>query len=284
MTSYKIDYKQIRLEPQMAEMLDAIGQALDLFGIDYYLIGAVARDVWMSGIHKKTPRKTTGDIDFAVLINDKGVYEKLREHLIEKADFEPSHENAFVLIWKDKTQVDLLPFGAIEDENRKVTVTGTGFTTVDVPGFSEVYEEGLPQMELAERHQFKCCTLPGIVLLKLIAWEDRPEVRRDDIIDISDILHHFFDMYDEEIWSNHSDLFDTENENLKWIAARVMGREMKKIAQRNIQLYERIQNILETNATDVQNSRMAEIMVAYFENTVEENRQLIEQIKKGFTE
>lgn len=284
MSSYKIDYKQIRLNPQIAEMLDAIGQALDLFGIDYYLVGAVARDVWMSGIHKKTPKKTTGDIDFAVLINDKGVYEKLREHLIEKADFEPSHENAFVLIWKDKTQVDLLPFGAIEDENRKVTVAGTGFTTVDVPGFSEVYEEGLPQMELAERHYFKCCTLPGIVLLKLIAWEDRPEVRRDDIIDISDILHHFFDMYDEEIWSNHSDLFDTENANLKWIAARVMGREMKKIAQRNIQLYERIQNILETNATDVQNSRMAEIMVAYFENTVEENRQLIEQIKKGFTE
>lgn len=215
MSSYKIDYKQIRLDPQIAEMLDAIGQALDMFGIDYYLVGAVARDVWMSGIHNKTPKKTTGDIDFAVLINDRGIYEKLKEHLIENADFEPSHENAFVLIWKDKTQVDLLPFGAIEDENRKVTITGTGFTTVHVPGFSEVYEEGLPQMELADRHQFKCCTLPGIVLLKMIAWEDRPEVRRDDIIDISDILHHFFDMYDEEIWSNHSDLFDKENENLK---------------------------------------------------------------------
>lgn len=284
MSSYKIDYKQIRLDPQIAEMLDAIGQALDMFGIDYYLVGAVARDVWMSGIHNKTPKKTTGDIDFAVLINDRGIYEKLKEHLIENADFEPSHENAFVLIWKDKTQVDLLPFGAIEDENRKVTITGTGFTTVHVPGFSEVYEEGLPQMELADRHQFKCCTLPGIVLLKMIAWEDRPEVRRDDIIDISDILHHFFDMYDEEIWSNHSDLFDKENENLKWIAARVMGREMKKIAQRNNQLYERIQNILETNTADRHKSRMAEIMVAYFENTVEENRQLIDQIKQGFTE
>lgn len=284
MSSYKIDYKQIRLDLQIAEMLDAIGQALDLFGIDYYLVGAVARDVWMSGIHKKIPRKTTGDIDFAVLINDRGVYEKLKEHLIEKADFEPSHENAFVLIWKDKTQVDLLPFGAIEDDNRKVTITGTGFTTVDVPGFSEVYEEGLPQMELAERHQFKCCTLPGIVLLKLIAWDDRPEVRRDDIIDISDILHHFFDMYDEEIWSNHNDLFETEDTELKWIAARVMGREMKKIAQRNIQLYERIKHILDTNAANMQHSRMAEIMVEYFENTVEENRYLIEQIKQGFIE
>lgn len=284
MSTYKIDYSQIRLDPQIGEMLDAIGNALNFFGIDYYLIGAVARDVWMSGIHRKLARKTTNDIDFAVLINDKGLYEKLKQHLISNADFVPSQENAFVLIWKDKTQVDLLPFGAIEDENRKVTVIGTGFTTVDVPGFSEVYDEGLPQMQLAERHHFKCCTLPGIVLLKLIAWEDRPEIRRDDILDISDILHHFFDMYDEEIWSNHSDLFDTEDVQLKWIAARVMGREMKKIAKRNFHLYNRILNILDRNTMDVQNSRMAEIMITYFDNTIEENRLLIEQIKYGFME
>lgn len=284
MSTYKIDYSQIRLDPQIGEMLDAIGNALNLFGIDYYLIGAVARDVWMSGIHRKLARKTTNDIDFAVLINDKGLFEKLKQHLISNADFVPSQENAFVLIWKDKTQVDLLPFGAIEDENRKVTVIGTGFTTVDVPGFSEVYDEGLPLMQLAERHHFKCCTLPGIVLLKLIAWEDRPEIRRDDILDISDILHHFFDMYDEEIWSNHSDLFGTEDVQLKWIAARVMGREMKKIAKRNFHLYNRILNILDRNTMDVQNSRMAEIMITYFDNTIEENRLLIEQIKYGFME
>lgn len=189
-----------------------------------------------------------------------------------------------MLIWKGKTQVDLLPFGAIEDDNRRVTINGTGFTTIDVPGFSEVYEQGLPQMELAEKHQFKCCTLPGIVLLKLIAWDDRPEVRRDDILDISDILHHFFDMYDQEIWSNHSDLFNTETAELHDIAAMVMGQELKKIAQRNAHLYDRIWNILEANTTDVENSRMAEIMVSYFDNTVEENRQRIGQIKKGFAE
>jgi predicted nucleotidyltransferase len=55
--------------------------------------------------------------------------------------------------------VDLLPFGAIEDENRKVTIQGTGYTSVHVDGFNEVYEEGLPEVELAGRHHFKFCTL-----------------------------------------------------------------------------------------------------------------------------
>ncbi len=272
------------MNPQIADMLVALEQAFVRFGIDFYLVGAVARDIWMSGIHHKMPQRTTGDIDFAVLINDKGVYEQLKKYLIENAGFSPSHDNAFVLIWKDKTQVDLLPFGIIEDENRRVKVDGTGFTSMELPGFREIYEEGLPQVELEGRHRFKLCTLPGIVLLKLIAWHDRPEVRRNDILDISNILQHFFEMYDEQIWTNHHDLFDDETANLQVIAARVMGREMKRIARRNQKLYQRMFQILEANTTSAQNSPMAEIMTGYFKNTVMDNLQLIEQIKLGFTE
>jgi predicted nucleotidyltransferase len=38
--------------------------------------------------------------------------------------------------------------------------------------------------------------LSGIIILKLLAWDDRPEERREDKKDISDILHHFFNMCD----------------------------------------------------------------------------------------
>ncbi len=267
----------------MSEMLAALERGFTKFGIDFYLIGAVARNVWMSGINRIAPRRTTADIDFAVLINDKGIYEQLKEYLISQEDFVPSKDNAFVLI-KDGLEVDLLPFGAIEDENARVTIKGTGYTSVDVPGFKEVYNSGLPQLELEDGHTFKFSTLPGIVLLKLLAWDDRPEVRRDDIKDISDILNHFFDMHDEEIWSNHHDLFSDENVDLKHIAARVMGREMKKIAIENEKLFSRIAGILETNTEDSAKSNMAVIMREYFENTIEDNVLMLRQLKQGFTE
>ena len=112
------------------------------------------------------------------------------------------------MIWKGIIQVDLLPFGEIEGKGAYVSVEGTGRTNVSVPGFKEIYDAGLPQAELEGEHHFKFCTLPGIVLLKLMAYEDRPEIRRDDIKDISKILKHFFDMYSEEIYANHLDLFD----------------------------------------------------------------------------
>ncbi len=237
----------------------------------------------MSGINKIAPRRTTGDIDFAVLINDKGTYEALKEYLINTEGFQPIKENAFVFIWKDNTEVDLLPFGAIEDEDEKVTSSGLGLVNISLQGFTEVYEEGLPQLELEGKHQFKFCTLPGIVLLKMIAWDDMPEKRRDDIKDISDILNHFFNMYDNEILENHHDLFN-EEADLKYIAARVMGREMNKIAKRNKKLFERIDRILEANTTDIASSHMAEIMIEYFDNTMEDNVTLLKQLKQGFTE
>ena len=282
MNTYKLNIEQLRLQPEVAEMLTAFQRGLTKFKIDFYLIGAVARDVWMNGINNIAPKRTTGDIDFAVFISKIGVYENLIEYLIENESFQPYKGNAYVLIWNNSIEVDLLPFGAIEDENAKLS--GLGLANINFQGFTEVYEIGLPTIDLEGKNQFKFCTLPGIVLLKLIAWDDRPEARRDDIKDICDILNHFFSMYDNEIWEYHSDLFSEENVDLKHISARVMGREMSKIAKKNEALFERINTIMEANTNNIPNSKMAIIMLEYFENTLEESVLLLQQIKFGYNE
>jgi len=283
MNTYKINYEHLRQQPGMSAVLAALEKGFTKFGIDFYLIGAVARNVWMSGINRIIPRRMTADIDFAVLINDKGLYEQLKEYLINYEEFVLSKENAFVLI-KDGIEVDLLPFGAIEDENSRVTVEGNGYTSIQVPGFKEVYASGLPKLELTDGHSFKFSTLPGIVLLKLLAWDDRPEVRRDDVKDISDILNHFFYMYDHKIWDIHHDLLQDENMNSTHVAARVMGREMRLIVGQNKILWNRIVGILDLNTEDPAKSNMARIMREYFDNTLEENVELLNHMKIGFAE
>jgi len=284
MPTYKINYNQLSQNSEITEMLYALQRGLEKFGIDFYLVGAVARNVWMTGINNISPRRTTGDIDFAVLINDKGVYEALKNYLINTEGFQPYKGNEYVLIWKERQEVDLLPFGAINEEDAKFTSNGLGLTSISLQGFSEIYNDGLPTLDLEGKHQFKFCTLPGIVLLKLIAWDDRPEARRDDIKDISDILNHFFEMYDNEIFENHHDLFEKEETSLKHIAARVMGREMSKIAKKNESLFSRIVGILNSNTLVSQNSDIAKIMVEYYDNTIDDNIQLLKHLRQGFTE
>lgn len=84
MNSYKINHEQLRQQPEITAMLCVLERGFKIFDTDFYLVGAVAWDVWMSGINKIAPRRTTGDIDFAVLINDKGTYEALKKNLIDK--------------------------------------------------------------------------------------------------------------------------------------------------------------------------------------------------------
>lgn len=284
---YKTNFDRLRLDRSFANALSALERGFFRFGVDYYLVGAVSRNAWLSGIHNITPKRTTGDVDFAVFINNEGIYEELKNYLVETEGFLPYKQNAFVLIWKDGTEIDLLPFGAIEDENRKVTIHGTGYTSVNVDGFREVYQRDLPEIELDENHRFKFATLPGIVLLKLVAWDDRPEKRADDIKDISEIVDHFFEINQELIWENHTDLFTAEfatddgREGLLFIAARVLGKELKKITIQTPALHKRVIGIIGNNTINAESSTMGKIMAQYFEITVEQARSIIKEIEIG---
>jgi len=282
MPIYRTSFEMIRQQPSLQLLLEALERGFKRFAIDFYLVGAVSRDVWMNGINNIAPLRATTDLDFAVYINDKGLYEQLKEYLVTAEGFTSRKQNSFVLIYTDGTEVDLMPFGAIEDENRKVTVEGFGFTSIHVDGLKEVFEQGLPEIALDGARPFKFCTLPGIVLLKLIAWDDRPEDRRDDIIDISDVLSHFFEMCKELIYEEHNDLFENPAKDLLFIGAHVLGREIKKITLRDEKLHARVQRILEQNTADPLQSKMAFIMRAYFDNTVEESILLINEIRQGF--
>lgn len=284
MSTYKISFEQIRLSTEVGVILDALERGFAKYSIDYYLVGALARDIWIGGINHIKLGRTTGDIDFAVLINNEDVYQSLKEYLVEVEGFVSSKENAFVVIWKDKTQIDLMPFGAIEDERGRVKIEGSGFTTIDVPGFNEVFENGLPEMQLESKYNFKFCSLPGIFLLKLIAWDDRPEKREKDIQDISQLLNHCFEMLQEEIFEEHNKLFQNKELSLTEIGAIVIGRKIRLLANRGTYVYERIEAILNNNTESVDTSIMAIKMTQYFQNTAEENLSLLRHLKTGFVE
>lgn len=280
---YKTNFKELRQVADLSPMLTALEKGFEKFGIDFYLVGAVARDLWLTAINDIRPSRITGDIDFAVFINNRDTYNHLREYLIKDQGFAPYKGNDFVLLWRGYLQVDLLPFGAIEGKGNKVNVEGSGLTSLNFPGFKEVYDSGLPEAELDGKHKFKFCTLPGIVILKLLAFEDRPEIRRDDISDISGILHHFFDMFAESIYENHNDLFGSDRQLID-IAAHVLGREMSKIAKLNPDLYQRIKQLLVKNTVDPKTSEIAKVMAEFFSTTIQDNIRLINHIYSGYSE
>jgi predicted nucleotidyltransferase len=279
--SYKISLHKIR-QQHLKEIFAQLEVHFTTLGIDFYLLGAVARDIWMTGVHGNTLGRITRDIDWAVMIPTEEVYTMLKKSLLDSGSFTPSRENEYVVIYKDGTPVDLLPFGGIEREG-KVTLLGIGLTIVQVSGFSEVYQHGTARIEFEEGQGFKVCTLPGIVLLKLIAFDDRPEKRSKDILDIASILKVYYSISDNEIFDQHFDLLDDGFEPDK-AAARLLGRQMRPMLLHAEALRNRIQAILKTQIAYGENSPIAQILGRGMGKTIAEAKQLIEQLLEGTQE
>jgi len=45
-----IQFDKIRQEGNYKELLDALERGFRKFNIDYYMVGALARDIWMKGV------------------------------------------------------------------------------------------------------------------------------------------------------------------------------------------------------------------------------------------
>ena len=279
----QIPLNKIRQEGNYKELLEALERGFNKFNIDFYLVGATARDVWMRGVHDTPPKRATSDIDFGIMINDSAQFNELKDYLIKEEGFVPNHDNSFVLIWKDKdkTQVDLIPFGELEREGI-VTVKGTGMTSMNVEGFKEVFDSASEEIEF-DGQQFKVCTLSGIVILKLIAWDDRPEWRREDIGDIAEIIKNYSHFNYDVILEHHNDLF-TEEIEIDEIAGHFLGREIGKIISGNPKLTKRVKGILERALLEDESNALIDLLASESDQTADFSKGIISHILAGINE
>lgn len=220
--SYKISFKQLQQE-SLKETFQSFYKAMQVLHIDFYLIGAIARDTWFA--QKGSRALGTRDVDFAVLVANENSYDELKQFLIQQEGFTESSSNEYVLFDKSGQQIDLLPFGAIEIEGNRF-IDSTGVLHTNISGFKEVYEAATDEVSFEGEYNFKVSSLAGIVLLKLIAYDDRPEMRSKDIQDIGTILNNYFTLENEMILDKHIDLI-ADAQNWELVSARVIGREMQ---------------------------------------------------------
>ena len=250
--------------------------------IDYYLIGAIARDIWYAKGDKRF--RTTKDIDFAILVGSQGQYELVHNYLTTQKGYVSSTTNAFVVIAPDKTAVDLLPFGEVVIDDG-VEITGEGLTSIKVNGLMEVYETGTKAVEMMDGHHFAVATLPAIVLLKFIAYDDRPEHRIKDARDIANIIDHFFDLEGDLIYEHHSDLFLSEtDQELEEVAAIVIGREIYAILKGNHLLCQRLMRILNSHLEKGERSEFIRNMAQETKATIEQMIRCLKGIRSGLSE
>lgn len=271
-------YKQLAI-PYFKEVFDCIDEVMMKLNVPYYLIGvsAIALELLKDGIK---PSRGTKDIDFAIMIASIQEFELIVEEL-NNYGFNKVEAPWTLYNNKFNVAIDLLPFGEIE-ENFTINFNER-YTYLHVLGFSEVLQN--PETVQIEEKSVQIPSLPGMVILKLIAWSDRPEERDTDLYDILRIIKHYFDLNFDEIVEHHNDTFPEEGnlDQLK-IAARVLGRKASRFLNISEVISNRILKTLNDNTIDPKNSAIAKQWVSKKEWDLEYAVQILEEFKLGLIE
>jgi predicted nucleotidyltransferase len=269
-------YKELAI-PYFNEVFNIVDSTLLKLNIPYYLVGvsAVALELLKKGIK---PSRGTKDIDFAIMIGSLAEFEKV------VVDLEAAGFNKVKAPWtlyhpEYKTAIDLLPFGQIE-ENDTVNFNERN-TDLHFLGFKEVMQHATTIA--IEEKIAQIPPLHGMVILKLIAWNDRPEERDNDLKDILLILKEYFDFNSDEIYEFYFDTFPDEFDKII-VAARVLGRKSAEIINTSEKVKKRVIEVLHNNTVNFEKSPIAERWARDNDWTIEYAVSILEHFKLGITE
>lgn len=116
-------------------------------------------------------------------------------------------------------------------------------------------------------------------MLKLIAFDDRPEHRTKDPLDIASIIVEFPHLESDLLWDEYSHLYDVDISH-EAVGTIVLGNEVGKLVCQNQALLDRVLKILQ-KGIDL-NSALAERMIMDSKHeTVSQKQDVLRLLKKG---
>jgi predicted nucleotidyltransferase len=243
-------YKELGIQ-YFNDVFLMVDEVLSALKIPYYLVGvsAIALELLKDNIK---PARGTKDIDFAIMISSMKQYDDVVLQLVSKGF---TKVKAPWTLYHDgyNVAIDLLPFGQIE-ENDTINFTERHID-LHFLGFKETLEESVT-ISIEE----KIAHIPplhAMVVLKLIAWNDRPEERDNDLKDILLIIDKYYNYQYDEILSSHYDTFPEDEFDIRIIGARVLGRKAARILSKSDHLRKHVIRILEKNSSNLHDTPIA---------------------------
>lgn len=221
-----------KIEPSTVAVVEAIDLAARNLGIPFFVVGATARDMLLRDAFHLSPRRATHDIDIAIRVADWNEYNTLTNSLVASGAFKHT-AMAHRLLFNENEPVDIMPFGPIAGEKRSIAWPPSEDMVMGVLGFEEAFRSANPvTVRRTPRLDIPVATLAGLALMKLISWDETYPERGKDGEDFYYIIESYADAGNSDrIFHEASDLLNTEAFDLTRAGARLLGRDMKQLAE-----------------------------------------------------
>jgi predicted nucleotidyltransferase len=213
-------------------ILGHVEQACAQTGVEWMLVGALARDIHLveiAGIH---PLRATNDVDIAVAVESWETFAALKELLIGSRKFVTS-KNAQRLLGVDDLdgrQLDIVPFGVgIRDPGSLIRWPPDAAVVMSVAGFEEAFRSSV-EHKIGEQ-LIRLASVPGLASLKLIAWRDRHHETTKDAVDFALLLRAYEHVLgSNELYVVHLDVLEDNGFDPRIASAWLLGAHIRAIA------------------------------------------------------
>ena len=230
-TSPKLSARPDRpVEPRILDILRRVDAAAHLQGIDYFVGGALARDLILLHVFGKNTGRATRDVDLGICIDDWAKLDSLKASLIQGGNFSEQTKVAHRLIYRPSEEafgipLDLLPFGGVERADATIAWPPGMEVVMNVAGFAEARASSL-MVEVVEGFFVPVTSLPSLAVLKLIAWRDRHLETTKDATDFLLLARHYFEAGNlDRLYETESALLQAVDFDPELAGAMLLGKD-----------------------------------------------------------
>ncbi len=273
-----------KIDPFTSEVLTLVSKITDTLNMDFFVIGATARDIIFNLIYGIKIQRGTNDIDFSVRVKNWEDYTRLTDALKEN-NFSPS-KIVHSFTYKSMPSIDIIPFGEISLDSASIKWPDQEAKEMSIIGFEECFQDSESvRIKANPPLDIKIASTKGLVLMKLISWKDGFPSRSRDALDILYIIKNYIEAGNmDRLKSEHSDLINDQFD-FELTGAILLGRDISEIA--NPQTLELLVNILEEEIKNEGNSKFISDMmigtsiISQKDNMIQHNSILLSNLLLG---
>jgi len=256
--------------------------------LNYFLCGAMARDILLWHVHGIKTGRATSDVDFAVAVKDWKQFDEIKTRLTETRKFKTANKMVQRLYYSFGSEdieypLDIIPFGKVEEPRHSIAWPADTELVMNVAGYDEALA-AIVEIEIEGQFVVPVISLPGLTLLKLFAWMDRGDGNTKDALDLATLLTNYGHagnsnrLYDQEFGLFEAAGFDMSN-----AGAILLGKDVRSIAES-----ETLAKALAIIDDPKQAGRLVTHMAPQFRNDLDhsndpilEAERLLENFKRG---
>lgn len=266
-------------------MLRLVDHAATALGSRCFVAGAMARDLMLVNAFGLPPGRATRDIDFGIAVEHWKQFQALKGALVDSGQFHAAPKEAQRLIWTDpdtgaSTPIDFIPFGGVTSESKRLAWPPDKDIVMNAAGFEEALESSL-HLRIEEDLVVRVASIPGLAVLKLIAWQDRRNENDKDAADLLLLFTHHADAGNlDRIYGEELLLLEVAQFDLELAGAELLGRDAARICQQ--ETLRQLQVLLSSERLVDQLARQMNQTSFIDEAQVERVANLLQGFRRGF--